>query len=158
MNRFATIVCGIAVLGVMSAPSYAAKEDPVTKAVKARQGYMKVNAFNMGILAGMAKGETEYDAALAGAAANNLHLSSQMKNKAMWPMGSSNANESLKTEALPAIWEEGSKVGEKSKAFATAAEALAAVADQGLDQMKPKFAELGKACKGCHEDYREKKK
>ena len=71
---------------------------------------------------------------------------------------SGNDNPKLKTEALPAIWAEGSDIGSKVKAFGMAAEELAAVADQGLDQMKPKFAAVGKACKGCHEDYRAKKK
>jgi len=158
MKRIAMVMGGVALLGSLVAPVWAAKEDPMEKAVNARQGYMKMNAFNMGILAGMAKGEAPYDAAMAGVAAKNLQLASMMKNKAMWPPGTSNDNQQLKTDALPAIWAEGSEIGAKAKAFGEAATELAAVVDQGVEQMKPKFAALGKACKGCHEDYRAKKK
>ncbi|WP_210397847.1 c-type cytochrome [Motiliproteus sediminis] len=158
MKKVAKVVCGMALLGMVSAPVVAAGDDPMEKAVKARQGEMKVRAFNIGILAAMAKGKVEYDADAAATAAKNLHLASMMKNGAMWPKGSDNTNASLKTEALPAIWQADSKVGEKAKAFAMAAEELAGVAGNGLDAMKPKFAALGKSCKGCHEDYREKKK
>lgn len=158
MKMMAKLVCGVALMGVVGAPVFAAGDDPMEKAVKARQGEMKVRAFNIGILAAMAKGKTEYDAAAASTAAKNIHLASMMKNGAMWPKGSDNTNKALKTEALPAIWQADSKIGEKAKAFAMAAEELAAVAGDGLDAMKPKFAALGKSCKGCHEDYREKKK
>lgn len=158
MKGLVSTVCGVVIMGMVALPAVAEKDDPMEKAVKARQGFMQMNAFNMGMLAGMAKGEVAYDAATAGMAAKNLQLASMMKNKAMWPQGSGNDNPKLKTEALPAIWAEGSDIGNKVKAFGMAAEELAAVADQGLDQMKPKFAAVGKACKGCHEDYRAKKK
>ena len=148
------VVCGLALAGLFSATSQAATPDPMEKAVKARQGYMQVNAFNMGILAAMVKGEAPYDAEQAATAANNIKLSSMMKNKAMWVPGSGNDNPKLETKALPEIWMAGSDIGDKAKAFGNAASELAAVAGQGLDVMKPKFGDLGKSCKGCHKDYR----
>ena len=157
MSRTTQLLCGLALAGLISAPALAA-DDPMAKAVKARQGYMQVLAINVGQLAAMAKGKKAYDAEAAQMAADNLKLAAQMKNGVMWPAGSGNDNNALETRALPKIWAADSKVGEKSKAFKMAAAELADVAGNGMEAMKPKFAALGKSCKGCHKEYRLKKK
>lgn len=127
-------------------------------AVKARQAQMTLYAFNIGQLGSMAKGDVEYDAEAATAAAANLAALSQLDQSKLWPMGSD--NEALgkdKTEALPAIWAADSKVGEKGMAMATAAVAMEQAAGGGLDALRGAIGALGKSCGGCHETYRQAK-
>jgi len=131
----------------------------IAKAVEARQGFMKVVAFNLGPLGAMAKGEMEYDAEAAAAFAKNLEVLSAMNTGAMWPAGSDNAALGEdKTRALPAAWEADSKVGEKHQAWTEASASLAAVAGDGLDALKGAVGDVGKSCGGCHDDYRAEKK
>jgi len=131
--------------------------DKATKsAIKARQGLMQVYSFNMGLLSAMAKGDMDYDAELASLAANNLSALASMDTGAMWPQGSSNENH--KTRALPEIWSTFPKVAEKGKAMVEASAALASVAGDGLDALKGGMGDVGKSCKGCHDDFRAKKK
>ena len=49
------------------------------------------------------------------------------------------------------------EIAEKGKAYAKAVNAVAAVAGNGLDALKPAVSELGDSCKGCHDELREKK-
>lgn len=147
-----------AALGVVAAGAVATSalaDGHAEKAVKARQGFMQVVAYNLGPLGAMAKGEMEYDAEVAATNANNLQALANMNTGAMWPAGSDNAALGEdKTRALPAAWESDSKVGEKHQAFVDAAGQLASVAGDGLDALKPAVADLGKSCGGCHDDYR----
>lgn len=130
--------------------------DPAAmKAAKARQAQMQLYAFNLGQLGAMAKGEVDYDAGAASAAAGNLAKLASLDGRAVWVPGSDDATLGQEaTEALPAIWEEGSKVGEKAMALASAASQLDAVAGDGLDALRGAIGDVGKSCGGCHEDYR----
>lgn len=129
----------------------------ISAAVEARQAQMTLYAFNIGLLGGMAKGEVEYDAEAASAAASNLAALSQLDQSRLWPHGSD--TELLGgdvTEALPAIWAEGSDIGEKSMAMTNAAVAMEDAAGNGLDALRGAIGPLGKSCGGCHEDFRQK--
>ena len=148
---------GIVATGAVATSALA--DGHIEKAVKARQGFMQVVAFNLGPLGAMAKGEMDYDADVAATNAANMEALSKMNNGAMWPAGSDNAALGEdKTRALPAAWAADSKVGEKHKAWIDASVELAAVAGNGLDALKPAVAEVGKSCGGCHDDYRAEKK
>lgn len=129
----------------------------IEAAVKARQSQMTLYAFNLGVLGGMAKGDIEYDADAATAAASNLASLSRMDQSRLWPPGSDNMTLGAdKTAALPAIWEAGSTAGEKGMAFATAALAMEQAAGGGLDALRGAIGAVGKSCGGCHESYRQK--
>ena len=142
----ATIAGGIAL-------TTAAQAQQANPAVAARQGLMQVMSLNLGILGNMARGNTEYDAEAAQAAANNLLLVSQIDQGAFWPLGTD--NESIEgTRALPAIWEDGSQVMSIMADFNAGAEGLAAVAGDGLDAMRAAMGGVGSACGACHDDYR----
>ncbi|RFP89140.1 cytochrome c [Rhodobacteraceae bacterium 63075] len=130
--------------------------DPaVMKAVKARQAQMQLYAFNLGQLGAMAKGEVDYDAGAASAAAGNLAKLTSLNGRAVWLPGSDDATlgEDV-TAALPAIWEEGSEIGDKAKALSMAAAEMESAAGDGLDALRGAIGDVGKSCGGCHEDYR----
>jgi len=125
--------------------------------VKARQSVMTVLSYYIGGLGAMAKGEAEYDADVASTHAASLHHAAQLDISGMFPEGTDNAALPDVTAALPAIWENPAGVGEAHQALVEASVNLAAVAGDGLDPMKAALGEVGKACGGCHEDFRQKK-
>ena len=138
------------------AASGASHADKLEDAVKARQSYYQVVKFNAGPLFAMMKGSMDYDAETAQTHANNLKTLTALKNGAMWPKGSSKTDLPGKTRALPAIWEAGSTIGEKSANFGNAVAELAEAAGKGKDAMVPKVRALGAACSACHKDNRAK--
>ncbi len=153
--RFATtlglLVCGL----ILTATGFAA-QDPLEKAIKARQGEMQLRAFNAGPLFGMAKGQVDYDAELASKLAGNLKLLLELDNGRAWAGGSHNEAYPGETTALPKIWDTYPEIAEYGKKYASAVNAIAAVAGNGRDALKSEIGNLGKACKACHDDFREK--
>ncbi len=137
-----------------AAPVSAAK-DPEENAIDARQAEMQLRAFNAGPLVAMAKGDIPYDAGMADMLANNLKVMLSLDNGRAWMQGTSNEDYPGKTEALPAVWETGSEIGDRGEGYAKAVNELADVAGEGLDAMRPAVVNLGDACKACHDDYRE---
>jgi len=154
--RHTTKIC-LAIIGLsLMIPAFAAK-DPNLKAIKARQGVMQLRSFNAGPLFGMAKGKVDYDAELASMLANNLLTMTNINIGRAWSKGTDNVAYKGKTTALPEIWSTYPEIAEKGKAYVKAVTELAAVAGNGVDALKSKVGALGKSCKGCHDDFREKK-
>ena len=145
--------CLLAVGLTLSASAYSAN-DPLEKAIKARQGEMQLRAFNAGPLFGMAKGKIDYDAEMANKLAGNLKLMLDLDNGRAWAKGSDNENYAGKTRALPKIWTTYPEIADYGKKFAMAVNELAAVAGDGRDALKSKIGAVGKACKGCHDEFR----
>lgn len=144
-----TTFAAITALAVLATTAIA--ETP--QAVKARQGQFNLMALNIGVLGGMAKGEVEYDAATAQAAADNLVTVSMIHQGAMWPAGTDNMSIDG-TRAEPAIWNNIDDVMAKWAAFGTAAKAMQGAAGGGLEGLRPAMGGLGGSCKGCHDTYR----
>ena len=152
-----TLVAGLLTAGVLgtSAISESHVDKATMAAVKARQAQMSLYAFNISLLGGMAKGEVEYDAAAASAAAGNLAALSKLDQSRLWPQGSD--NEALGddvTEALPAIWAADSKIMDSAMTMTEAAVAMESAAGEGLDALRGAMGPLGKSCGSCHETYR----
>lgn len=129
----------------------------IEAAIKARQAQMQMYAFNLGLLGGMAKGEIDYNADAAKAAASNLASLAKLDQSRMWPKGSD--LETLgkdKTASLAVLWSAESTGREKGMAMATAAMAMETAAGDGLDALRGAIGPLGKSCGGCHELYRQK--
>ena len=137
--------------GVVLADNHA--NNPFAAGIKARQALMQVQAFNIGILGAMAKGEAEYDAEAATQAATNLVLAASIHQPQAWAPGSDNSAVEG-TRALPAIWQNFPDVGEKSAELLAAAEAMQAVAGDGRQAVGGAIGRLGRACGACHDDYR----
>lgn len=120
--------------------------------VKARKAHMQLNGHNIGVVVRMARGDTEYDADAATAAASNLAALAQLDQRTYWEPGTD--SESLEaSRALPAIWENMPDVMAKADALAEATTALAASAGDGLDALRVGLGPVGEACSACHDDY-----
>lgn len=150
------IVAAAAGLALLASASAAMSGEAEERAAKARQALMQVYAFNLGQLGAMVKGDAECNADLAKASADNLVKATSMNGMAMWPKGSSMADEGMagKTWAKADIWADGSDVGDKAKALREAAAQMAEVAGNGLDAVKGAMGGVGAGCKGCHEKFR----
>ena len=133
-----------------------AADDPIDSAIKARHGLMQLYSHYAGPMFGMAKGELDYDAALASSLAENLNTVVNLSASRMWPQGSDNEARKGKTRAKPAIWEQGSGIGEASQAMKDAALSATLVAGDGLDELRGAVKDIGQSCKDCHDDFRAK--
>lgn len=150
------LTCLFAALFAFSFQALAADDDPNLHLIKARQGEMEVRAFSAAPLFAMAKGKMPYDAELAGKLANNLKVLTQLDMGGAWAPGTGKDKYEGKTHALPEIWSTYPKIAEAGKAYKMAVDELAAVAGTDLEGLRSKIGDLGKSCKGCHDDYREK--
>ena len=142
--------CAIAVAGAAFAGGHAGNP-----AVTARKAHMQLYQHNAGLLFAMAKGDVDYSADAASAAADNLAALSTLSQQGYWMPGTSTDDLGEQTRALPAIWQEGSKAGEIGGSLAEAAAALAAVAGDGKEAMTGALGPVGQACTACHKDYRQ---
>ena len=148
----------LVVIGLSLAFSASAAKDPNEKAIKARKAVMTLQSWYAGPLFQMAKGELDYDAEMARTFAEHLSTMADVEGGAMWPPGTDNGAYAGKTRALPEIWSTWPEAGKKAEALSEAAAALAAVAGDGLDALRSKIGPVGKACKGCHDDFRAEQK
>ena len=143
-------------LGLATFVTFAQDVSKFENQIEARQSFMRVYAFNLGLLGSMAKGETPYDAQQAIDAAENLLANAKMKNSAMWPAGSDAGAPGLDgvTGAKAVIWSSFPEVGEKRQALTDALAEMVSVAGNGLDAVRSNMGAVGNGCKGCHEAFR----
>lgn len=121
--------------------------------VKARQGQFQIMAMNLGILGNMAKGETEYDAASAQAAADTLVAVSMIQQGPNWPAGTDEMSING-TRAKAEIWDNLDDVLAKWADFGEAAKGLQAIASDGQEGLGAAIGQVGGTCKACHDEYR----
>lgn len=152
------ILFALMCLGVTGLTSFAAaaEDDPNLLLIETRQGEMEIRAFSAGPLFHMAKGEIPYDAEQAAKLANNLKVLLDLDIGGAWAAGTGKDKYPDETDALPEVWSTYPEVAEHGKEYANAVNELAAVAGDGLDALRSKIGGLGDACKGCHDDFREK--
>lgn len=144
-----TAIAAIAALPVMATAD--AKED----AMEARHGFMRMLALNMGPLAGMAKGEVEYDEAAASKAAANIEALTGYAVTDLFIEGTAEG-EVEDSEALPAIWENSDDFAAKFADLGDAAAGAGEAVKGGQENVGPVVQRLGGTCKACHDDYRTK--
>lgn len=147
LSILATAVAAVAMPAVAADPA-------MDKAIKSRKAQMALYSWNLGRIVAMAKGDTPYDAKAAQGAADNLVALSGMSAAGLWPKGSDAVAMPGATRAKTEIWTTYPAVAAKSAEMGAAAKALAAVAGDGLDAMKAKFGDVGKACGSCHKPFR----
>ena len=99
MSRLSSVLilaCGVAVAGSAFAGGHGGNP-----AVTARKAHMQLYSFNLGTLGAMAKGEVEYDADAASAAAGNLAALAALSQRAYWVPGTSSDDLPDESRALP---------------------------------------------------------
>lgn len=122
-------------------------------AIEARQDQMQLFGYSMGILGGMAKGETDYDSAKATAAATNLAALAKLDRSILWVEGSIQG-EVEGTRAKATIWSDSAGFEKAAMDMEAGADALASAAGTDLDALRGAMGAAGKACGACHDDYR----
>jgi cytochrome c556 len=121
-------------------------------AIKYRRGVYAVMGWNFGPMAAMAKGDRPYDAAAFARHADIVAYMSKLPLE-----GFVEGSETGETKAKPEIWLDMDDFKAKLEKMQAEAAKLAEVAKKGdLAASKAQLGETGKACKACHDKYRNK--
>ena len=113
---------------------------------------MEIYKWNMDAMGPMAKGEEPFDKARFAALAKDLAGAAQLDLLSGFPKGSDQGD----TEAKPEVWQQWDQFKAKYGDFQKATGELSAAAAGGdLEAIKPKLGAVGKACKSCHEQFRQ---
>ncbi|HTQ74156.1 MAG TPA: cytochrome c [Burkholderiales bacterium] len=122
--------------------------------VKQRQAAMTLQAKYFGPLAGMAQGKVPYNADTVAMNAALLDALSRMPWDGFAP---ASKEATVKNAALPAVWSEPAKFKQAQDTFQNAVQNLVKVSRGGDEgAQKAAIGGIGKACGGCHENFREK--
>jgi cytochrome c556 len=144
------LLASLAVLFACSA-QYALAQKP-EDSIKYRRGAMAVIGWNFGSMAAMAKGDKPYDAGTFARNADIVAFMSKLPLEGFTP-----GSETGETKAKPEIWLDMDDFKAKMEKMQTEVEKLAQVAKGGdLGASKAQLGEAGKACKACHDKYRNK--
>jgi len=143
-------------LGLTLVMPVLAHKDPNKGAIDARQGEMQLRAFFAEPLFAMAKGKMPYDAEQAQALADNLVKLIDIDVGRAWVKGSDKTAYPDHTDALPEIWTTYPEIGKYADKYDVAVKELAAEAGKGQKALRSKIGALGKSCKGCHDEFRQK--
>jgi len=146
----ATVVASFGAAWVVDAVAQAKPE----VLVKQRQAAMTLQGKYFGPLAGMAQGKLPYDANIVQRNAGYLDALDKMPWDGFDP---STKNVTVKTAALPAIWNEPAKFKEAQERLQSEVSRLVSVSKGGDEgAVKAQIGAIGKACGNCHDNFREK--
>ena len=145
----ATLIASVAAVFALDAMAQAKPE----VLVKQRQAAMTLQGKYFGPLARMAQGKLPYNASVVQRNAGFLQDLSQMP----WD-GFDPSTKGEKSAALPAIWEKPGEFKQAAERLENESAKLAAVSKSGDEAaVKAQIGAVGKACGGCHENFREKR-
>lgn len=137
---------------LVMAQQKASNERQAQFAIDTRQAVLTLLGSNMAPLGGMLKREIPYSQALVQKNATRILQLGHMLPDA-FALDTSEID--IETEALDGIWKNKADYDAKIQTFLDAAEALAAVSQQGDEgAVKGAIGNLGKSCGGCHDVYR----
>ncbi len=143
----ATVLFGLA------APAQAV--DEAENVIKYRQSVMKAMGGHIGAMFGVVKGEVSFVGDVA-AHAQSINAMSKLLPH-VFPKGTGQMD-SANTRALPAIWDDFSKLEAAAKVLEMESAKMVEVAASGdLGAIGAQLQNLGKACGGCHTPFRQKK-
>ena len=121
-------------------------------AIEYRQAAFTLMGAHFGRIAAMAQGKVPFDAKAAQANAEVLSVVVMLPYTAFGE-GTDLGN----TKAKPEIWKEMPKFKEAAETMQNAVAKLNAATKTGnLDAIKVAVGDVGKSCKACHDNYREK--
>ena len=149
MKTARALLAAAALAGVAGAASGQQKPEDI---IKYRQSALFLMGQHFGPIAAMAQGKLPYD---KDAAARNAAVVEYMS-KLPWdrfPAGTDQGN----TKAKPEIWSNLDDFKSKADKMQSEVGKLAQVAKTGdFNALKAQVGETGKACKACHDEYRNK--
>lgn len=151
---FVRSLIGVAALTIAAGASAQMKPEDM---IKIRQSGYTFMAWNMGkIKAQVVDGSAPFNKDQVQAAANLIAATANSGMGALYAPGTDKGTGWHETRLKPAFFKEQAEVGKIAKNFVMQANELQKVAATG-DQaaIKAQFGELGKACKSCHDKYRE---
>jgi cytochrome c556 len=149
MKHFSAVLL-LAVSGVLFTQSAFAQKPE--DAIKYRRGVYNVIGWNFGPMAAMAKGDRPYDAAAFARHAEIVAFMSRLPLEGFVP-GADTGD----TKAKPEIWLEMDDFKAKLEKMQAEAAKLAEIAKSGdFNAAKAQLGETGKACKACHDKFRNK--
>lgn len=159
-NQIKSVAFVLLVLAASTATLAMAQMKP-EDAIRARQSIMRVMSLNVGPLAGMAQGKIPFN--------KDVFTANALRLESIWAMnppqyfipgtdkpvpGSMIAGF---THAKPEIWSNAAKFKEAQDHAREAIGKLAQAARSGDEgAMKAAVGDVGKACKGCHDDFQSK--
>lgn len=118
-----------------------------------RKGVFQVVRNSFGPLAGFADGKVQLDAARIAILGTRLGAVAPMTSE-IFPAGSEKVEGS---KSKPEVWSKAEDFKAKNAAFQAAAAKLAEAAKSGnADAVKAAVPDVGKSCKACHDDFKEK--
>ncbi len=123
------------------------------RAIQYRQGVMRAQGWHAGNMAAQIRGTKPYEkddfARSATFLSQLMHMS--------WDGFGPGTDKGAPTKAKPEIWSDPGKFKAAGDSAIKATAALAQAATGGnMDTIKAAFGEVGKACKGCHDDFQAK--
>ncbi|MBR9830247.1 MAG: cytochrome c, partial [Oceanospirillales bacterium] len=114
-------------------------------------GAFSAMAWHFGTMGAMVKGKMDYDAEDFSRRAEIVAQLSKLPMEGFIP-----GSYTGETDALPAIEQEWDKFEGGMNTLIENTAVLAEVAKSGdMDQIKPAFGEVGKTCKGCHDNFKD---
>ena len=159
-NQIKSVAFVLLVLAASTATLAMAQMKP-EDAIRARQSIMRVMSLNVGPLAGMAQGKIPFN--------KDVFTANALRLESIWAMnppqyfipgtdkpvpGSMIAGF---THAKPEIWSNAAKFKQAQDRAGEAIGKLAQAARSGDEgAMKAAVGDVGKACKGCHDDFQSK--
>lgn len=147
----ASTAAGLMALGLASS-ALAADLSPEEQ-IEIRQAGYEFMGWNMGKI--KANLEGNYNAAQVESAANAIAAIANSGMGALYGPGTDKAVGDMKTRVKPEFFQNMDDVKKIAGEFVEAANALAEVAAEGeAEAVKAAFADVGAACKACHQKYR----
>ena len=152
MFRRSVVVAAAFSLGAVVATQGALAQAKPEVLVKQRQAAMTLLGKYFGPMAGMAQGKVPYNADVVRRNAGFVDNLSRMP----WD-GFADSTRGEKTRALPAVFDDAAKFKQAASRLENEASKLVAASGSGDEAaVKAQIGALGKACGGCHDDFRQK--
>ncbi len=154
MTRSLISIALAGAVGAFSAIAVAAADTAPDNAIKYRKAVMGVVGANMNGVVMIAKGEVEHKDAIA-AHARMLAEAAKLSPPAFRQNTDGKGKE--KTTSKAKVWDDWADFEKGLRAFAEESEKLASLAESGdMDGLRDQIGKVGKTCKSCHDDYRDK--
>ncbi len=151
LKKMSQVVLSVALLAGYAGVAQAemTKED---YAIKMRKSGYTMLAWYMGPLGRMAKGDMPYDKALFQRNAETLAFLSKLPKEGFVP-----GSDKGETKAKPEVWGKADKFKAANDALENESAKLAELSKEGkLDALKEQLGKVQKACKSCHEEFKNK--